>query len=46
MKFTVSTSFAKQYKKKSIRVVDNLKDKVEILEAKHMEVELEKKALQ
>lgn len=35
-----------QYKKKSTHVVERLKDKVEILEAKNIEIELEKKALQ
>lgn len=38
--------FTFQYKKKSIHVVERLKDKVEILEAKNVEIELEKKALQ
>nr|XP_022301785.1 centrosomal protein of 83 kDa-like isoform X1 [Crassostrea virginica] len=36
----------KKYKKKSTHVVERLKDKVEILEAKNVEIELEKKALQ
>ncbi|XP_062569584.1 centrosomal protein of 83 kDa-like isoform X2 [Saccostrea cucullata] len=36
----------KKYKKKSTHVVERLKDKIEILEAKNLEIELEKKALQ
>ncbi|XP_061187305.1 centrosomal protein of 83 kDa-like [Saccostrea echinata] len=36
----------KKYKKKSTHVVERLKDKIEILEAKNVEIELEKKALQ
>jgi hypothetical protein len=46
LKFNFKWILSFQYKKKSTHVVEKLKDKVEILEAKNVEIELEKKALQ